>query len=110
MALSAPPPHHDIYSIEDLEQSIHDLREVNPQARIGVKLVAGAGIGVIAAGGAKAGADVITISGYDGGTGAASLRFIKNTGVPWGFWFQGVPKNVTTPGLRRPLAPLLGCA
>jgi len=83
MSLISPPPHHDIYSIEDLAQLIYDLRAVNPQARIGVKLVAGAGVGIIAAGVAKAGADVITISGFDGGTGASPLTSIKNTGLPW---------------------------
>src|SRR5260370_7863302 len=82
--LISPPPHHDIYSIEDLAQLIHDLRAVNPKARIGVKLVAGAGVGIIAAGGAKAGADVITISGHDGGTGAFPRRSIKNNRLPWG--------------------------
>jgi len=101
MQLISPPPHHDIYSIEDLEQLIHDLREVNPQARIGVKLVAGAGIGVIAAGVAKAGADVITISGCDGGTGASSLSSIKNTGLPWEFGLRDVHRTLTRAGLRR---------
>ncbi|HTS10757.1 MAG TPA: glutamate synthase large subunit [Candidatus Limnocylindrales bacterium] len=83
MSLISPPPHHDIYSIEDLAQLIYDLRAVNPAARIGVKLVSGAGVGIIAAGVAKAGADVITISGFDGGTGASPLTSIKNTGLPW---------------------------
>src|SRR5947207_15846261 len=73
MVLISPPPHHDIYSIEDLAQLIYDLRAVNPRARIGVKLVGRPGVGVIAAGVAKAGADVITISGHDGGTGASRL-------------------------------------
>ena len=82
-ALISPPPHHDIYSIEDLAQLIHDLRAINPTARIGVKLVASAGVGIIAAGVAKAGAQVITISGFDGGTGASPLTSIKNTGIPW---------------------------
>src|SRR5260370_474646 len=81
--LISPPPHHDIYSIEDLAQLIHDLRPVNPRARIGVKLVSGAGVGIIAAGVAKAGADVITISGHSGGTGSSPLTSIKNTGLPW---------------------------
>src|SRR5205085_2720817 len=83
MTLISPPPHHDIYSIEDLAQLIYDLRAVNPRARIGVKLVASTGVGIIAAGVAKAGADVITISGHDGGTGASPLSSIKNTGSPW---------------------------
>ena len=100
MALISPPPHHDIYSIEDLEQLIHDLREVNPQARIGVKLVAGAGVGIIAAGVAKAGADVITISGHDGGTGASPLSSIKNTGLPWEFGLRDAHRTLVDAGLR----------
>ena len=83
MALISPPPHHDIYSIEDLAQLIYDLKAINPVARIGVKLVSGSGVGIIAAGVAKAGAHVITISGFDGGTGASPLTSIKNTGLPW---------------------------
>jgi glutamate synthase domain-containing protein 3 len=82
-SLISPPPHHDIYSIEDLAQLIYDLRAVNPNARIGVKLVSSSGVGVIATGVAKAGADLITISGHDGGTGASPLTSIKNTGLPW---------------------------
>jgi glutamate synthase (ferredoxin) len=82
MSLISPPPHHDIYSIEDLAQLIWDLRSINPTARIGVKLVSGDGVGIIAAGVAKAGADVITIAGFDGGTGASPLTSIKNTGLP----------------------------
>src|SRR5437660_2194947 len=82
-SLISPPPHHDIYSIEDLAQLIYDLRAVNPNARIGVKLVSSSGVGVIATGVAKAGADVITISGHDGGTGASPLTSIKNIGLPW---------------------------
>jgi glutamate synthase (ferredoxin) len=83
MMLISPPPHHDIYSIEDLAQLIYDLRAVNPQARIGVKLVSSSGVGIIATGVAKAGATVITISGHDGGTGASPITSIKNTGLPW---------------------------
>jgi glutamate synthase (ferredoxin) len=83
MPLISPPPHHDIYSIEDLAQLIHDLKTVNPRARIGVKLVSEAGIGTIAAGVAKARADYILISGHDGGTGASPLSSIKNAGSPW---------------------------
>ncbi|MBA2265026.1 MAG: glutamate synthase large subunit [Chloroflexi bacterium] len=79
----SPPPHHDIYSIEDLAQLISDLRAVNPTARIGVKLVAGAGIGTIAAGVAKAHADYIMVSGHSGGTGASPLSSIKHAGLPW---------------------------
>src|SRR5262249_44880230 len=83
MQLISPPPHHDIYSIEDLAQLIHDLKTVNPRARVGVKLVSEAGVGTIAAGVAKANADYILISGHDGGTGASPLSSIKNAGVPW---------------------------
>ena len=83
VGLISPPPHHDIYSIEDLAQLIHDLKNANAGARISVKLVSEAGIGTIAAGVAKAHADVILISGYDGGTGAAPLTSIRHAGVPW---------------------------
>ena len=83
VGLISPPPHHDIYSIEDLAQLIFDLKNANRDARISVKLVAEIGVGTIAAGVAKAGADVILISGYDGGTGAAPLTSIKHAGVPW---------------------------
>ena len=83
VTLISPPPHHDIYSIEDLAQLIFDLKQINPDARIAVKLVSEAGIGTIAAGVAKAGADVIHISGHDGGTGASPLGSIKNAGTPW---------------------------
>jgi len=83
MQLISPPPHHDIYSIEDLAQLIHDLKTVNPRARVGVKLVSEAGVGTIAAGVAKARADYILISGHDGGTGASPLSSIKNAGAPW---------------------------
>jgi glutamate synthase (ferredoxin) len=100
MSLISPPPHHDIYSIEDLEQLIHDLHQVNPAARIGVKLVAGAGVGIIAAGVAKAGADVITISGHDGGTGASPLTSIKNTGLPWEFGLRDAHRTLVEAGLR----------
>ena len=81
--LISPPPHHDIYSIEDLAQLISDLKNVNPRARISVKLVAEAGVGTVAAGVAKARADVVLISGHDGGTGASPLTSIKHAGVPW---------------------------
>ncbi|MCW8451659.1 glutamate synthase large subunit [Legionella quinlivanii] len=83
VTLISPPPHHDIYSIEDLAQLIFDLKQINPQALISVKLVSGPGIGTIAAGVVKAYADVITISGYDGGTGASPTSSIKYTGSPW---------------------------
>ena len=83
VTLISPPPHHDIYSIEDLAQLIFDLKQVNPQALVSVKLVAEPGVGTIAAGVAKAYADLITISGYDGGTGASPLTSIKYAGSPW---------------------------
>jgi len=83
VGLISPPPHHDIYSIEDLAQLIHDLKNVNPQARISVKLVAEVGVGTVAAGVAKAHADVILISGYDGGTGASPISSIRHAGIPW---------------------------
>jgi glutamate synthase (NADPH/NADH) large chain len=81
--LISPPPHHDIYSIEDLAQLIYDLKNVNPRARISVKLVAEVGVGTVAAGVAKAHADLVLISGHDGGTGASPLTSIKHAGVPW---------------------------
>jgi len=81
--LISPPPHHDIYSIEDLAQLIYDLKNVNPQARISVKLVAEVGVGTVAAGVAKAHADVVLISGYDGGTGASPLTSLRHAGIPW---------------------------
>ena len=83
ITLISPPPHHDIYSIEDLAQLIYDMRCINPKARISVKLVSGSGVGTIAVGVAKAGADVILISGADGGTGASPLSSIKYAGMPW---------------------------
>ena len=83
VGLISPPPHHDIYSIEDLAQLIYDLKNVNPTARISVKLVAEAGVGTVAAGVAKAHADVVLISGHDGGTGASPLTSIKHAGIPW---------------------------
>ena len=83
VGLVSPPPHHDIYSIEDLAQLIHDLKNANPRARISVKLVAETGVGTVAAGVAKAHADVILISGYDGGTGASPISSIRHAGVPW---------------------------
>jgi len=83
VGLISPPPHHDIYSIEDLAQLIHDLKNSNPRARISVKLVAEVGVGTVAAGVAKAKSDVVLISGYDGGTGASPLTSIKHAGAPW---------------------------
>jgi glutamate synthase (ferredoxin) len=102
--LISPPPHHDIYSIEDLAQLIHDLRAVNPRARIGVKLVSGAGVGIIAAGVAKAGADVITISGHNGGTGSSPLTSIKNTGLPWEIGLREAHDTLVRAGLRSRLS------
>jgi glutamate synthase (ferredoxin) len=99
--LISPPPHHDIYSIEDLEQLIYDLRAVNPRARIGVKLVSSTGVGIVATGVAKAGADVITISGHDGGTGASPLTSIKNTGMPWEIGLRDAHCSLVRAGLRR---------
>ncbi len=83
VALISPPPHHDIYSIEDLAQLIHDLKNSNPRARISVKLVAEVGVGTVAAGVAKAHSDVVLISGHDGGTGASPLTSLKHAGIPW---------------------------
>ena len=83
VGLISPPPHHDIYSIEDLAQLIHDLKNSNDRARVSVKLVAEVGVGTVAAGVSKAKADVVLISGYDGGTGASPLQSIKHAGVPW---------------------------
>ena len=100
MMLISPPPHHDIYSIEDLAQLIYDLRAINPRARVGVKLVASSGVGIIAAGVAKAGADVITISGHDGGTGASPITSIKNTGLPWEYGLRDAHCSLVKSGLR----------
>ncbi|GAC1465529.1 MAG: hypothetical protein NVSMB9_05220 [Isosphaeraceae bacterium] len=83
VGLISPPPHHDIYSIEDLAQLIHDLKNSNPRARINVKLVAEVGVGTVAAGVAKAHSDVVLISGHDGGTGASPLTSLKHAGIPW---------------------------
>src|SRR5207248_4049482 len=83
VGLISPPPHHDIYSIEDIQQLIHDLKNANPEARVHVNLVAEIGVGTVAAGVAKAFSDVVLISGHDGGTGASPLTSIKHGGVPW---------------------------
>jgi len=98
--LISPPPHHDIYSIEDLAQLIHDLHQVNPAAKVSVKLVAEIGIGTIAAGVAKANADVIQISGHDGGTGASPLSSIKHAGSPWELGLSEVHRSLLENGLR----------
>ena len=83
MGLISPPPHHDIYSIEDLAQLIHDLKNANPKASISVKLVAETGVGTVAAGVAKAKSDHIVIAGHDGGTGASPISSVKHAGGPW---------------------------
>ena len=101
VALISPPPHHDIYSIEDLAQLIHDLHQVHPAAKVSVKLVAEIGIGTIAAGVAKANADVIQISGHDGGTGASPLSSIKHAGSPWELGLTEVHRALLENGLRE---------
>ena len=98
--LISPPPHHDIYSIEDLAQLIHDLKEINPRARITVKLVAEAGVGTVAAGVAKASADNILISGHDGGTGASPLSSTKHAGSPWELGLSEAQQTLIINNLR----------
>ena len=100
VSLISPPPHHDIYSIEDLAQLIYDLKSANTQARISVKLVSEAGVGTVAAGVAKAGAGVILISGYDGGTGAAPGSSIHNAGLPWELGLAETHQTLLMNGLR----------
>ncbi len=100
VGLISPPPHHDIYSIEDLAQLIYDLKNANDQARISVKLVSEAGVGTVAAGVAKAGAQVILISGYDGGTGAAPKSSIYNAGLPWELGLAEAHQTLMLNGLR----------
>ncbi len=100
ISLISPPPHHDIYSIEDLAQLIYDLREINPRATIAVKLVSQAGVGTVASGVAKANADVVLISGHDGGTGASPLISIKNTGSPWEMGLAEAHQSLVANGLR----------
>ena len=101
MTLISPPPHHDIYSIEDLAQLIFDLKQINPNARVCVKLVASSGIGTIAAGVAKAKADVILISGHNGGTGASPQTSVKYAGIPWEMGLTEVNQVLTLNGLRQ---------
>src|SRR5690606_26792327 len=101
VGLISPPPHHDIYSIEDLAQLIHDLKNANPNARISVKLVSKAGVGTIAAGVAKGLADVILISGSDGGTGAAPRSSIKHAGMPWELGLAETHQTLVLNGLRE---------
>lgn len=100
VSLISPPPHHDIYSIEDLAQLIYDLKNANKNARISVKLVSEAGVGTIAAGVAKAGAQVILVSGYDGGTGAAPRNSIHNAGLPWELGLAETHQTLIMNGLR----------
>ena len=99
--LISPPPHHDIYSIEDLAQLIYDLKQVNPRAKVCVKLVAEAGVGTIAAGVAKAYADIVLISGHDGGTGASPLSSVKNAGGPWELGLSEAHQVLLLNGLRN---------
>ena len=101
VSLISPPPHHDIYSIEDLAQLIYDLKNANKNARISVKLVSEAGVGTVAAGVAKAGAQVVLISGYDGGTGAAPLSSIHNAGLPWELGLAETHQTLIQNGLRQ---------
>jgi len=100
VGLISPPPHHDIYSIEDLAQLIHDLKNSNNRARVSVKLVAEVGVGTIAAGVAKAKADVVLISGYDGGTGASPIQSIKHAGIPWELGLAETQQILVLNGLR----------
>lgn len=104
VTLVSPPPHHDIYSIEDLAQLIYDLKRVNPAARVSVKLVAEAGIGTIATGVVKAGADIIVISGSDGGTGASPLTAIRHVGLPWELGLAETQNALVEGGLRQKVA------
>jgi glutamate synthase (NADPH) large chain len=100
VGLISPPPHHDIYSIEDIAQLIHDLKSANPAARVHVKLVAEVGVGTVAAGVAKARADVVLVSGHDGGTGAAPLTSLKHAGVPWELGLAETQQTLVANGLR----------
>ena len=100
VTLISPPPHHDIYSIEDLAQLIYDLKQINPKARVGVKLVASSGIGTIAAGVAKAKADIILISGHSGGTGATPQTSVKYVGIPWEMGLTEANQVLTLNNLR----------
>lgn len=101
VTLISPPPHHDIYSIEDLAQLIFDLKQVNPKALVSVKLVSGPGVGTIASGVAKAYADFITIAGYDGGTAASPLTSVKYAGCPWEMGLAEAHQSLVTNGLRH---------
>jgi glutamate synthase (NADPH/NADH) large chain len=100
VGLISPPPHHDIYSIEDIAQLIHDLKSSNPRARVHVKLVAEVGVGTVAAGVAKAHSDVVLISGHDGGTGAAPMTSLKHAGIPWELGLAETQQTLVMNGLR----------
>jgi glutamate synthase (NADPH/NADH) large chain len=100
VGLISPPPHHDIYSIEDLKQLIHDLKNANPRARVHVKLVSQVGVGTVAAGVAKAKSDVVLISGHDGGTGASPLTSLKHAGTPWELGLAETQQTLLVNGLR----------
>ncbi len=100
VGLISPPPHHDIYSIEDLKQLVHDLKNANPRARIHVKLVSQVGVGTVAAGVAKARSDVVLISGHDGGTGASPLTSLKHAGTPWELGLAETQQTLLVNGLR----------
>jgi glutamate synthase (NADPH/NADH) large chain len=100
VGLISPPPHHDIYSIEDIAQLIHDLKSSNPAARVHVKLVAEVGVGTVAAGVAKAHSDVVLISGHDGGTGAAPMTSLKHAGIPWEIGLAETQQTLLVNGLR----------
>ncbi len=100
VSLISPPPHHDIYSIEDIKQLIYDLRCANPAARVSVKLVSEVGVGTVAAGVVKAQADVVLISGYDGGTGAAPLSSVRHAGAPWELGLAETQQTLVLNGLR----------
>ena len=101
VTLISPPPHHDIYSIEDLAQLIYDLKQINPDAKVCVKLVASTGIGTIAAGVAKAKADAILVSGHGGGTGASPQSSIKHAGMPWEMGLSEVHQVLSMNDLRN---------
>jgi glutamate synthase (NADPH/NADH) large chain len=104
VGLISPPPHHDIYSIEDLAQLIHDLKNVNPKARVSVKLVSEVGVGTVAAGVSKARADHVTISGFEGGTGASPLTSLKHAGSPWEIGLAETQQTLVLNGLRGRIA------
>ncbi|HBE47589.1 MAG TPA: glutamate synthase subunit alpha, partial [Cyanobacteria bacterium UBA11369] len=104
VGLISPPPHHDIYSIEDLAELIHDLKNANRNARVSVKLVSEVGVGTIAAGVAKAHADVVLISGYDGGTGASPQTSIKHAGLPWELGLAETHQTLVLNNLRSRIA------